>query len=242
MTAGMVRRWRVAAILGSALVALVALAGTSAARTAQNLPGPPSTFFGSINDAAGPVKAGLPVEGLINGKVCSSKGGKTEYTGSGKSQVTVYAVDVESDSQTPGCGKTGDVVTIKIGDRTAQQTGKWDAGPVQLNITFGDVTPVPIPTFTPTSTGTPAPTVSIGTQTPRPGTLSSAVPGGVTTNTAAKAAGDSSGGFPIWGIVLIVVAALAVAGGGAGMFIARNHRAGGDGDDGPIDPGPGGDS
>ncbi|HKS91414.1 MAG TPA: hypothetical protein VJQ83_05750 [Tepidiformaceae bacterium] len=230
MTTGMVLRRRVTAIFGTALIALVAAAGVAVARPAQNIPSPPSTFFGSINDAAGPVQAGLPVEGLINGKVCSSKGGKTEHTGSGKAQITVYAVDIESDSQTPGCGKQGSVVTIKIGDRTAQQTGKWDAGPVKLDITFGDVTPLPIPTFTPTSTGTPAPTVSIGTQTPRPTTLSSAVPGGVTGSpSAAASAHDSGGGFPIWAIVLIVVAALAVAGGGAGLFIARNHRADGDG-------------
>ena len=236
MTAGMVHRWRVATLFGSVVVALVAAAGIAAARPAQNLPSPPSTFFGSINDASGPVKAGVTVEGLIDGKVCS-KGGKTEHTGAGKAQITVYAVDVDSDSQTPGCGKAGSTVTIKIGDRTAQQTGKWDAGPVHLNITFGDVTPLPIPTFTPTSTGTARPTVVIGTQTPRPTTLSSAVPtlkGGVAGSPVAGASDSGGGGFPIWAIVLIVVAALAVAGGGAGVVIARNHRAESEGDDSDV--------
>jgi hypothetical protein len=232
MKAGMVLGWRVAAMCGALIVALGAL-GAMAARPAQNIPSPPSTFFGSINDAAGPVKAGLTVEGLIDGKVCS-KGGKTERTGNGNAQITVYAVDVDSDSQTPGCGKQGSVVTIKIGDRTAEQTGKWDAGPVQLNITFGDVTPLPIPTFTPTSTGTPKPTVAIGTQTPRPSAASSAVPtlkGGVAGSPAAASSTGGGDGFPIWAIVLIVVVALAVIGGGAGVVIARNHRPDGGGDE-----------
>lgn len=233
MTAGMVLRWRMAAVVGAMAIALAVVASAAAARPSQNIPGPPATVFGSINDAGGPVAAGVSVEGLIDGKVCS-KDGKTVRTGEGKAQITAYAIDVASDSQTPGCGKAGSVVTIKIGDRTASQTAKWDAGPVRLDVTFGDVTPVPIPTFTPTTTGTPKPTVAIGTQTPHPSVASSAVPtlkGGVTGSPVATAASDSGGGgFPIWAIVLIVVVALAVIGGGVGFVMARNRGAGTDGD------------
>ena len=70
----------------------------------------------------------------------------------------------------------------------------------QLNITFGDVTPLPIPTFTPTSTGTPKPTVAIGTQTPRPSAASSAVPtlkGGVAGSPAAHWTFNVSPGNPV---------------------------------------------
>jgi hypothetical protein len=246
MTAGFLfrrRGGRPAAILAAMMLALGAAPAFAAiSPLTQGPPSPPATFFGSINDAAGPVAAGVKVEAYVGDKLCSN-GGKTEKTGNGKARVTVYAVDVDSDSQTPGCGKEGSAVTIKIGDRTAKQTGKWTTGPVHLDITFGDVTPLPIPTFTPTPprpTGTP---VTIGTQTPQatipagsPGAGSPVpTPGGGVTGAAsspvAAQANDNGGGFPVWGIVLIVVGALAAVGGGAGYVIARNRRAGGDIDD-----------
>ena len=36
---------------------------------------------------------------------------------------------------------------------------------------------------------------------------------------------DSGGGFPIWGIVIIALGALAVAGGGIGYVMSRNRVA-----------------
>lgn len=234
------RQWRLA-VFFAALAVSVAGSSMALAAPAQ-LPSPPSTIFGSINDADGPVAAGVEVQAYIGDKLCST-GGITEKTGDGDAQITAYAVDVDSDGQTPGCGTDGAAVTIKIGDKTAEQTAKWEAGPVRLDITFGDVTPVPIPTFTPTPprpTGTP---VTIGTQTPQatipagsPGAGSpvATLGGGVTgaTTTAAAATSDSSGGFPLWGIVIIVVAALAVIGGVVGFVMARNrHDEGGVDDD-----------
>jgi hypothetical protein len=110
---------------------------------------------------------------------------------------------------------------------------------------------LPIPTFTPTPpkpTGTP---VTIGTQTPAatippgsPGagspvpTLGGGVTGADSSPVAAQTKNDD-GGFPIWGIVVIVVAVLAALGAGAGYVVARNRHdgdAGTDDDEPPTGP------
>jgi len=246
MTAGFVhlpRGWRAAAILILALVcALGAASAFATAPHTDQIPSPPATFAGSINDASGDVPAGETVEAYVGDTLCSN-GGKTEKTGEGNARVTVYAVDVDSAQQTPGCGTEGATVTFKIGDRTAEQTGKWETGSlIHLDFTFGDVTPAPIPTFTPTPpkpTGTP---VTIGTQTPQatipPGSPGAGSPvptlgGGVTGSSSpvAAATSDSGGGFPLWAIVAIVVGCLAALGGAVGYVLAHRAREGADADD-----------
>jgi hypothetical protein len=201
---------------------------------------PPSTIFGSVSDSEGPVPAGLPVEAYIGDTLCG-KDGKTEYTGEGSARVTVYVVDVVANSQINGCGRAGAEVRIKIGDRFAPQVARWQAGPVQLDITFGSATPAPIPTFTPTPTRTPDPAA---TATPRPGTTpgngspvatipagspgagSPITGGGVTSATPGQQNATSSdgGGFPVWGVIVLVLGAIAAIGGGAGYVLARNRQ------------------
>lgn len=211
--------------------------------------GPPSTIYGSITDAAGPVPAGVPIEAYIGEKVCGK--GKTELTGEG-TPVTVYFTDVVAREQTPGCGAEGIEVRIKVGDRFARQTARWKAGPVQLDITFGDnVTPRAIPTFTPTATRTPAPgqTTAAG-NTPGPsqqantavtaatGTIPAGSPGagspvptlagGLTINSASgsgpSAPGGGDGGFPIWAAVILALGGVAAVGGGVGYAMSRTRR------------------
>lgn len=237
-----------AAVAGA--VALLAAAPASAQFD------PPSTVFGSVADSAGPVPEGLPVEAYIGDTLCG-KDGKTEYTGEGSARVTVYAIDVVADSQIKGCGRSGAEVRIKIGDRFAPQTARWQPGPVQLDVTFGSATPAPIPTFTPTPTRTPAPgatgTPAPGQSTPgsgqggsvetippgSPGAGSPVTGGGVTSATPGQqnAAGDDGGGFPVWGVIVLVLGAIAAVGGGAGWVLARNRQSASDSDD--LDP-PGG--
>lgn len=204
---------------------------------------PPSTVFGSLADAAGAVPADLPVQAYIGDILCGTKG-KTEFTGDGAARVTVYFVDVLHESQTPGCGKDGAEVRIKIGDRFAPQTTRWKAGPVQMDVTFGNVTPAPIPTFTPapptpTSAATPAAGASVpatpGTAQAAGGTIPAGSPGagspvptlkgGVTSSTPAarKSSASDDGGFPIWGVVLLVLAGVAAIGGGLGYAMSRNR-------------------
>ena len=197
---------------------------------------PPSTVWGSVTDSAGPVEAGLPVEAYIGDTLCGTNG-KTEYTGDGDARVTVYALDVVSEAQEEGCGKAGAEVRVKIGDRFADDTVGWEAGPVRLDVTFGSASPVAIPTFTPAPTRTPEPTRAGGT--PAPGTTPGAaetippgspgagspVRGGVSTATPGVRASvdDDDGGFPVWGVVGIVLVVLAAVAGGAGYMLSRNR-------------------
>ncbi len=240
-----------AAVLTSVLAAV-------SARPAAAQFDPPSTIFGSVTDSAGPVPEGLPVEAYIGDTLCG-KDGKTEYTGDGPARVTVYVVDVVADSQIRGCGRAGVEVRIKIGDRFAPQVARWQAGPVQLDVTFGNATPAPIPTFTPTPTRTPEPnaTPAPGQPTPRPGgtpgqggsvaTIPAGSPGagspviggGVTSATPGQqnAGGSADGGFPVWGVIILVLGAIAAIGGGAGYVLARNRQS--DTDDLPPPGSPG---
>lgn len=204
---------------------------------------PPSTVFGSVTDAAGPVASGLPVEAYIGDILCGTKG-KTEFTGDGAARVTVYFVDVVSESQTPGCGKDGAEVRIKLGDRFATQTTRWKAGPVQFDVTFGNATPAAIPTFTPTiakptpaSTPVPGTSPAAGSQTPggAVGTIPAGSPGagspvptlkgGLTSSTPAAQQGNTAddGGFPVWGIVLLALVGIGAIGGGVGYAMSRTR-------------------
>ncbi len=234
------------------VVGWVVLATLTTATAAAQF-GPPSTVFGSINDEAGPVAEGLKVEAYIGNAECSDGHGRTEMTGDGAARVTVYAVDVVSREQRPGCGFAGAEVRIKIGDRFAPGTTRWSgAGFVRFDITFGNVTPKPIPTFTPTSTGPRSPTVPGATATPTAPGAATSTPGGdaspsatgsvsptisggggVTSSTPGPGVDsgeeEDGGGMPIWAVVLLVLGGIAAAGGGIGYFIARSHA--GEGDD-----------
>jgi hypothetical protein len=212
--------------------------------------GPPATVFGSIADSAGPVPEGLTVEAYIGDVECSDGHGRTQYTGVGADRVTVYAVDVISREQRPGCGSQGAEIRIKVGDRFAPQTLRWSGpGFVRHDITFGNAQPAAIPTFTPavsnqatesppppgssatptspgatpgeaTSAATPESTAAAATATRRAGVTSSTPEAGVF-----PAATGGDGGFPAWGIVLLALGGLAAVGGGVGFLIARNQRA-----------------
>ena len=201
---------------------------------------PPSTVFGSISDSGGTVEAGVTVQAYIGDTLCG-KQGKTEFTGEGAARVTVYVVDVESDDQTPGCGRQNaqQQIRVKIGDRFADQTATWDPGPVRLDVTFGNATPVPIPTFTPSPTRTPNPNAPTGTPVPPGATIPAGSPGagspvptspqgGITSATpGAPGAGsddDDGGGVPVWAIVLLVLGGIGAVGGGVGYVMARGNR------------------
>ena len=237
MTFTTIAATRIAATLGALLLATSALDSASAQFE------PPSTVFGSISDSAGTVDAGLTVEAFIDGNLCGTKG-RTEFTGDGSARVTVYVVDVVSESQTPGCGKDGKDVQIKVGGRTAAQTAKWVRGPVQLDLTFGNATPVPIPTFTPAPTRTPDPNgTAIPAATSAPaGTIPAGSPGagspfptqprgGITSATPGQqsaVANDDDGGIPIWAIALLVLGGIGAVGGGVGYLMSRNRDSGPD--------------
>lgn len=189
-------------LLSSLVLGVVAAALFAAAPLAKaQVFGPPSTFYGSVTDAAGPVDAGLTVEAWVGNTLCGSKG-KTEFVGEGSARVTVYSVDAVSKEQTPGCGAEGVDVRIKIGDRFAPNTGKWKAGPVQVDVTFGNATPAAIPTFTPTPGRTAAAgsTAQPAAGTPVPGAAGSSGSQGDASGTGSVGtvpAGSPGAGSPV---------------------------------------------
>ena len=243
-----------ASFLSAALIASGALSAANLTAAGAQAFGPPMTLFGSVSDSAGAVDAGLTVETYVGTTVCGS--GRTEFVGEGASRVTVYAADVVSREQTSGCGAAGVDVRVKVGDRFATQTRKWEQGPRQLDITFGSATPAPIPTFTPTPRRTPtaAPTRAAGTTvpgatsaaTPPAGSTASAAastqPGdGTPTSAAARRTvstqadgnltDDSGGGFPAWAGIVFGLGLLAAIGGAVGLFLSHRRPPGAE--DGP---------
>jgi hypothetical protein len=249
MTFPLPRAWRWVA----ATAALVAAFGGSAA--IAQIPQPPSTIFGSISDSAGPVPEGLPVQAYVGDKLCTDNTpSETKVTGDGDARVTVDVVNVLSGEQTAGCGKANGDVRIKVGDRFATTTAKWQAGAVRLDITFGNATPAPIPTFTPVPTptknpnavatnaqGTPiasaSPVGTIPAGSPGAGSPIPTLKGGVTNSTpgtSAPTGGDDGGGFPLWGVAVLVLGGIALVGGGVGFAMSRNR----DDDDDDLYPPP----
>jgi hypothetical protein len=234
---------RVFLVLPWLTAAALILMVTGFSPASAQIPDIPSTVFGSVTDSAGPVPPGLVVEAYVGDKLCGK--GDTELTGDGDARVTVYFADVVSSSQTAGCGSDGAEVRLKIGDRFAPQTARWQKGPVQLDVTFGTATPAPIPTFTPTPprTNTPRPQQTAGvTSTPpaasptQPGTIPAGspgagspyptLPGGLTSSTPAPGQGpgdDGGDGFPVWAIVLLVLGGIAAVGGGVGYAMSRGN-------------------
>lgn len=233
------------------VLAIVPIAFFAFATVASAQFGPPQTIFGSITDSAGVVPEKLPVQAIINDKVCGT--GTTEFVGDGSARVTVFAVDVVAKEQTAGCGSDGAEVRIKIGDRFADQKALWRAGPMRVDILFGTgATPAPIPTFTatvpptqapastpaPGTTATPGQTATIpssdltpgvtltatvaGTEGPGAAATKTALTGGLsTTNQGGGGDSGGGGGFPVWGIVAVLLGVVGVAGGGVGVMMAR---------------------
>lgn len=124
---------------------------------------PPATFFGSVTVDGQSVSDGTAVVALIDGKVCGEgdkePGQRGTWTATEASPEygiesgdSLYVVDVVSDSQVPGCGTDGAIVTFLIAERPAHQRGLWIAGSNPLNLTAE----------TPSHTGDPATTPSGG--------------------------------------------------------------------------------
>jgi hypothetical protein len=124
---------------------------------AQAQPSPPATFAGTVKVDGQGVPDGTPVLALINGKLCGE--GSREPGQKGTWTVdrdmadldihagdSLYIVDVASDSQTPGCGTEGAIVTFQVAGQPAREDGLWKAGFNALSLTVGQA---PAPTATP---------------------------------------------------------------------------------------------
>jgi hypothetical protein len=135
---------------------------TLSTATAQEIPMPPATFFGTITLDGNHVSDSTAVVALIDGKVCGEgekePGQKGTWTATEASPEygiesgdSLYAVDVVSDSQVPGCGTDGAIVTFLIAERPAHQKGLWIAGSNPLNLTAGTPPHVGEPVITPSA-------------------------------------------------------------------------------------------
>jgi hypothetical protein len=135
--------------------------------TAQEIPMPPATFFGSVTLDGHSVSDGTAVDALIDGKVCGEAAREPDSKGTWtatepwpeygiESGDSLYVVDVVSDSQVPGCGTDGATVTFLIAGRQGQQTGLWKAGQNPLNLTAETPPYAEEPVTTPSAGEAPA--------------------------------------------------------------------------------------
>jgi hypothetical protein len=154
-------------------VILIALFGT----TAHAVPPLPSTFYGTAKLDGANVADGTLVTAWVDGV---QYGQGNTFTFNGESWYSLDVLGDDPDTPEKDGGTTGDIVSFRVGDNAAAQTGIWSGGTTaQLNLTAaagptptttatGTQTPTQTPTSTPTPTQTNTPTV---TPTPSTGTI-----------------------------------------------------------------------
>ena len=141
-------------ILATALLVMISSLGTG---VTEAQPAPPATFVGTVRLDGQTVADGTPVLALVNNTPCgkSSREPGQEGTWTLDKDVadlgmragdSIYIVDVASDSQTPGCGTEGAIVTFQVDGQPTHEQGLWKAGLNTLNLTVGQA---PAPAGTP---------------------------------------------------------------------------------------------
>ena len=140
-------------ILATALLVITSSLGTG---IAEAQPAPPATFVGTVRLDGRTVADGTDVIALVNDNLCgkSSREPGQEGTWTLEKDVdnlgmhagdSIYIVDVASDSQTPGCGTEGAIVTFQVAGQPTHEQGLWKAGLNTLNLTVGQA-PAPVST------------------------------------------------------------------------------------------------
>ena len=241
---------RLALLLGTS--ALAALAFAAAPRAAFAQPQLPATFYGTASIDGKPVPDDTDVRGFIDGKDCT-QGGPTHSGTVTENGLSDYVIEVVHDSQTPGCGGEGKLVTFTIGGKQAAQKVAWKAGPQNVDLNAGSGAPAPLPTLTPTPTlaaaqvadtatagaqSTPGPARTLPTDdVTLPGTKSPPEPTPHLPESVQGAPLDTgaSSGPPVVLIIVIVLIGLGAVAGAAGFALSRRAR----GDGGGPPPGTG---
>lgn len=194
-----VRRWLAGAgalaLLGIVLMGVSTLGAQRAA--AESPPAPPARFVGTVTVDGRPATPGTVITAYVGSTVCKvtqvqSIGAESRYT------IDVPALDPGA---TPNCGTDGAVVTFYIGDRLANETGRWrnyDINVLNLSVT----------TPTPTATAPPAASPSPGATQQPPGPA--ATPQAPRTGELAQDNGTSAA----WLFVVIGLGAVALGAGG----------------------------
>lgn len=199
----------------------------------------PSSFFGSVTIDGKAAPDGTEVRALIDGVDCSQSP-PGERTAAREGEATVYVIHVVHESQRPGCGRDGKVISFTIAGSAALQQGTWKPGPQQLDLSTGTGDVVPLPTSTPpvpganpdaplaTDTGTP-PTLSRPTGTrpnddvQLPGTLTPPAGATGTREAPASSSGDDGGGS-VWVLLVVALSVIAAGGAAAGIGLARRRK------------------
>jgi len=138
-------------------LALLVMTSSLEIGVAEAQPAPPATFAGTVKLDGQPVSDGTPVLALVNGNVCGESSREPGQKGTWTLDTdvadlgmyagdSIYIVDVVSDSQTPGCGTEGAIVTFEVASRPTHEQGLWRAGFNSLSLTVGQA---PASTTTP---------------------------------------------------------------------------------------------
>ena len=195
------------------LAAALLAAGTAAAAAQPQIP---ATVYGSVTIDGQPAPTGTEVRAFIGSTDCT-QAAPGERLAFREGQATAYVVTVLHESQRPGCGRTGAVITFTVDGRPALQSVAWEPGPIRLDLSLGSPTVIPLPTATPTLPGSASPTARPAPIGPPP-TDDVALPGTLVPSPPdVRAAGDprsGGSGAPLWPWLaggLIVLAAGAAA-------------------------------
>lgn len=195
------------------LAAALLAAGTAAAAAQPQIP---ATVYGSVTIDGQPAPNGTEVRAFIGSTDCT-QAAPGERLAFREGQATAYVVTVLHESQRPGCGRTGAVITFTVDGRPALQSVAWEPGPIRLDLSLGSPTVIPLPTATPTLPGAASPTARPAPTGPPP-TDDVALPGTLVPSPPdVRAAGDprsGGSGAPLWPWLaggLIVLAAGAAA-------------------------------
>jgi hypothetical protein len=195
------------------LAAALLAAGTAAAAAQPQIP---ATVYGSVTIDGQPAPTGTEVRAFIGSTDCT-QAAPGERLAFREGQATAYVVTVLHESQRPGCGRTGAVITFTVDGRPALQSVAWEPGPIRLDLSLGSPTVIPLPTATPTLPGAASPTARPAPTGPPP-TDDVALPGTLVPSPPdVRAAGDprsGGSGAPLWPWLaggLIVLAAGAAA-------------------------------
>ena len=224
--------------LPASLLAVTASLALASVALAQ--PQIPATYFGSVTVDGAPADAGIEVRAFVNELDCTqAPPGQQPVFIDG--EIAAYVLYVVHESQRPGCAREGSRVTFTIGGRPSNQTAIWKAGPIRLDLSTGNASPIPLPSLTNTPAGglsTPGASTPGSSETaaaasrtaPRPtGTPptddvrfdSTPLPPGAT---PPDDDGGDGGGSPIWLILAGTLLILAGAAGAAGYVLSCKHR------------------
>jgi hypothetical protein len=223
------------------LAALVLAVGIAGAQSPP--PSFPALFYGTLVVNGEPPPEDSRITAYIDGVNCTQPdSGRTALDG----QVAVYSLTVMHESQKPGCGAPGRMITFRIDDEQALQQATWGPASQQVNLSIGEATPPPLPS--PTVTPTPDPTDVVATQTqaalftpvPAPSSLPTDDPdvigaGGQTAIAATATAGgppasggrqsgrgSDGGSVTLW--ALGILGLIVIAGSAGGIALSRKQR------------------